>query len=146
MNSRMKKDNFSYSFKTFKPANEVFELLLTIDQWWSGPYEETIKGKSQKLNDEFTFNAGEGAHYSKQKLVELVPNQKIVWLVTDSNLSFLNNTAEWNGSKIHFDLSTEENYTKVTFTHEGLIPQIECYDTCSSAWNGYLENLKKKWN
>jgi hypothetical protein len=142
----MKKDHFSYSFNTPKTANEVFELLLTIDQWWSGLYEETIKGKSQKVNDEFTFNAGEGAHYSKQKLVELVPNKKIVWLVTDSNLSFLNNTAEWNGSKIQFDLSTAENNTKVTFTHEGLIPLIECYNACSSAWNGYLGNLEKRLN
>ena len=45
--------------------------LLNVDQWWSGLYEETIKGKSHHLNDEFTFEAGQGMHYSKQKLVEL---------------------------------------------------------------------------
>jgi hypothetical protein len=140
----MNKDNFSYSFKTSKPINEVFELLLEIEQWWSGLYEENIQGKSQSENDEFTFKAGGGVHYSKQKLIELVPDKKIVWLVTDSNLSFLENTAEWNCTKIRFDLSKDETNTKVIFTHEGLVPQIECYGACSSAWTSYLDNLKKK--
>src|SRR5271170_2087388 len=98
--------NFTYSFKSSKTPAEVFELLLHIEQWWSGQYEETIKGESQKVNDEFTFKAGGGAHYSKQKLVELIPGKRIVWLVTDSKLSFLSDTSEWISTKICFDIST----------------------------------------
>jgi len=142
----MKKGNFSYSFKTSKRAEEIFELLLHIEQWWSGLYDETIKGQSKKLNDVFTFKAGDGAHYTSQKLVELIPNKKVVWLVTDSNLSFLKDTSEWNNTKIGFELSTEGDKTNVQFTHEGLVPKIECYDTCSAGWKGYLDNLKKKLN
>jgi hypothetical protein len=141
---KMKKDNFSYSLKTSKTAHEVFELLLDIEQWWSGLFAETINGKSQNVNDEFTFKAGGGVHYSKQQLIELIPHKKIVWLVTDCNLSFLNKTNEWNGTKIRFDLTGDEKSTTITFTHEGLVPQIECYENCSSAWTGYLANLKKK--
>ncbi len=136
--------DFTYSFTSSKTPAAVFELLLHIDQWWSGQYEETIKGKSEKVNDEFTFHAGGGAHYSKQKLAELIPNKKIVWLVTDSNLSFLSDTGEWTGTKICFDISMEDNKTKVTFTHDGLVPEIECYDACSGGWTKYLEQLKKK--
>ncbi len=141
-----KKGSFSYSFKTSKTADEVYELLLNIDQWWSGLFEENIEGKSKKINDEFSFKAGGGVHYSKQKLVELIPGKKIVWLVTDSNLSFLKAPSEWNGTKICFVISSDKNKTEITFTHEGLVPQIECYDSCSGAWNGYLDNLKKKLN
>ena len=118
--------------------------LLNVDQWWSGPYEETIKGKSHHLNDEFTFEAGQGMHYSKQKLVELVPNKKIAWMVTDSKLTFLNKVDEWTNSKLLFDISKEGDKTLVTFTHDGLTPQIECFNQCSSGWTGYLNNLKKK--
>ena len=138
--------DFTYSFTSSKTPAAVFELLLHIDQWWSGQYEETIKGKSEKINDEFTFRAGGGAHYSKQKLVELIPNKKIVWLVTDSNLSFLSDTGEWIGTKICFDISMEGNQTKVIFTHDGLVPDIECYDACSGGWTKYLKQLKKKLN
>lgn len=99
----MKKENFTYQFTSSKTPESIFELLLNVDQWWSGLYEETIKGKSQQLNDEFTFEAGQGMHYSKQKLVELVPNKKISWLVTDSKLTFLNKVDEWTNSKLSFD-------------------------------------------
>lgn len=53
---------------------------------------------------------------------------------------------EWTGTNINFDISTEENQTKVTFTHNGLTPQFECYEGCSNAWSQYLENLEKELN
>jgi len=136
--------NFTYSFTSSKTPSAIFELLLHIEQWWSGKYEETIKGESEKVNDEFTFKAGGGAHYSKQKLIELIPNKKIVWLVTDSKLNFISDPSEWVGTTFSFDISTEDNKTKVTFMHDGLVPEIECYDACSGGWTQYLEQLKKK--
>lgn len=140
----MKKENFVYRFKSSQSPETVFKLLQNIEQWWSGVYEETIKGKSQKLNDEFSFLAGGGAHYSTQKLVELVPAKRIAWLVTGSKLSFLSKPDEWTGTHFSFDLSADGNETDIIFTHDGLTPQIECYDACSSGWTSYLENLKQK--
>jgi hypothetical protein len=140
----MKKENFVYSFKSSKTPKEIFELLPNVEQWWSGVYGETIKGNSRQVNDEFIFNAGGGAHYSKQKLIELVPNKRIAWLVTDSKLNFLSDASEWTGTRICFDISAEENMTRITFTHDGLVPQVECYDACSSGWTKYLGNLKQK--
>lgn len=133
---------FSYSFTSSKTPSEVFDLLLHIDKWWSGLYAESITGESKAVGDEFSFRAGEGMHYSKQKLVELIPDKKIVWQVTESNLRFLHDQNEWANTKLCFDLSAEEGKTKITFTHVGLLPQIECYDSCSNAWTQYLTNLK----
>ena len=142
----MKESSFKKSFKTSKSAEDVFNLLLDIEQWWSGIYGEEINGESKKIGDEFTFKAGGGAHYSKQKLIELIPNKKVVWLITDSTLSFLSNTGEWINTKIGFTISTEENSTVVTFTHDGLVPQIECYSACSGGWTRYLDKLEEKLN
>lgn len=142
----MSNKNFQFSFTTSHKASDVYHLLLDVKKWWSGIYAETIAGKSKNLNDEFSFSAGGGAHYSKQKLVELLPDKRIKWLVTESNLSFLTKTDEWNNTNICFDIEQLNDKTKVTFTHEGLVPQIECYGGCSSAWTQYLENLKDKIN
>ena len=136
--------NFSFSFQSSHSAEHVFKTLLDVRSWWIGLYDETIKGDSSKLNDEFTFNAGNGAHYTKQKLIEAEPNQRIVWLVTESNLNFVEKTNEWTGTKIRFDISNESGMTKVTFTHEGLVPKFECYNGCAGAWTQYLENLEKR--
>lgn len=139
-------ESYTYKFTTPKSREEIFELLLDVRQWWSGFYGETFEGKSQQLNDEFTFSAGNGMHFSKQRLVEITPNKKIVWLVTQSNLSFLSDPHEWENSKIMFALETVSNKTTITFTHQGLEPHVECYGACTNAWGQYLGNLKKTLN
>lgn len=136
--------NYSFDIDSHQSAKAVFALLLNIKKWWSGIYGETITGKSQKINDEFSFSAGEGMHFTKQKLIELIPYKKIVWEVIASNLSFLENPKEWEHTKLRFDiLEKAGNKTKVTFTHQGLSPEIECYEQCSNAWTQYLNNLRE---
>lgn len=136
--------SFQYRITTSRKPKEVFDYLMDPRNWWVGLFNETIQGRSESINDEFSFKAGDGLHYSNQKLVELIVGKKIVWLVVESNLSFLQNTNEWVGTKIGFDLEQENEQTNVIFTHLGLIPQIECFDGCSSAWTQYLQNLKIK--
>ena len=66
----MSTQNFSYTFTTSKSPEEVFNILIHPKKWWIGFHNENITGNSEKLNDEFTFNAGNGAHNSVRKLVE----------------------------------------------------------------------------
>ena len=142
----MANKNFTYSFETAKGPQEVFGLLTQIPQWWSGLFEETIEGKSEKVNDAFSFAAGGGAHYTEQKVVELVPGKKIVWLVTNANLSFLEKPDEWEGTRFGFTLTEGKKNTQVTFVHEGLVPEVECYGACSTGWMGYLQQLERRLN
>ncbi len=141
-----KKDNkdYTFSFESSKTPKNIFETLLNVRKWWVGLYGEEIKGSSKKLNDEFTFGAGDGMHYSKQRLIELVPNKKIVWQVSESDLIFLKKSDEWTNSKICFEIFRQGNQTQVTFTHQGLVPKIECYNGCAGAWTQYMENLAEK--
>lgn len=137
--------NYSIAIETPKSSKEVFDFLLKIENWWSGVFQESIKGKSIKLNDEFTFSAGGGLHFSRQKLIELIPHKKIVWEVIESHLSFLENPGEWEKTKLRFEIAEiPGKQTKLLFTHEGLIPQIECYNSCTNAWSQYMNNLQSK--
>jgi hypothetical protein len=139
-------NNYTFCFLTDKSSKEIFDLILDVDKWWSGIFGETIAGNSRKIGDEFTFSAGEGMHFSKQKLVELVPYKKIVWEVTESNLSFLGNPKEWENTKLTFDILEDEGKTQIQFMHMGLEPQNECYGGCSTAWTQYFKNLEQKLN
>ena len=136
----MKNKNFTTTLVVDQTPEQVFNAVRNVRGWWSGYYSEEFNGATEKLDDVFTFRAGNGAHYSKQKLVEVIPNKKVVWLITDSNLSFLDKKDEWTGTKVSFDISKKDNKTELVFTHEGLTPEIECYNSCAPAWSQYLKN------
>lgn len=132
--------DFSLTLTTVRTPEEVFKAITNVRGWWSGYYSEEIEGGSERPGDEFTFRAGDGVHYSKQKLVEVIPDKKLVWLVTESELSFVERKHEWTGTRIIFDIFEKEDRTELVFTHEGLNPDFECYEACAPTWTQYLQN------
>ncbi len=72
-------------------------------------------------------------------MIEVVPNKKVEWFVTDSKLNFLNNKSEWTGTKVSFEIAEINNKTQLRFTHQGLVPDIECYSACSNGWSKLIQ-------
>ena len=135
LSGKMNAEDYQTTLTVNGTAHEAFKSINSVTKWWT----ENLEGSSQKLNDEFTVRFGD-VHVSKQKLIEVIPDKKVVWLVTDSNLNFIKNRHEWTGTKISFEISEKDNKTQIRFTHLGLVPSEECFDACSGAWSDYLEN------
>jgi len=132
---KMKNKHFTTTILVDQSPLEVFNAINNVRGWWS----EGIEGNTSKLNDEFTFQVKD-VHYTKHKLTEVVPGEKVVWLTTDSIISFVKDKSEWTGTKIIFDITRAGDKTKLVFTHEGLVPDVECYDACSPAWTEYVQH------
>jgi len=131
----MTSGNFTTAISVDQTPEEAYAAINDVRGWWSGE----IDGPTDKLGEEFTYRYKD-IHYSKQKVIELAPNTKIVWRVVDSALNFVPNTKEWNGTTIVFDIARKGDKTEVRFTHEGLVPEFECFDDCSSAWSFYINS------
>jgi len=128
--------NFSVTYTVNQTPEEVFNAINNVRGWWSG--EPGAKGTTDKLGAVWTYQFRD-LHFTKQKITEFVPGKKVVWQVLDSTLSFVKDTTEWNGSKITFEIAKKGSKTELRFTHVGLVPDVECYGNCSSAWGYYVK-------
>jgi len=131
----MKTSDFTTTISVDQTPQEAFDAINNVRDWWPGE----IEGNTTKLNGEFSYRYKK-MHYSNQKLVEVIPGKKVVWLVTESSLNFVENKSEWTGTKIIFEISEKGNKTQVRFTHQGLVPQFECFDACSNAWTDIIRD------
>src|SRR5690349_20342176 len=122
----MKAQDYTITLTLTATPHDAFKAINSVTKWWT----EDLKGNSEKLNDEFTVRFGD-IHMSKQKLVEVVPDKKVVWLVTDSKLNFVEDKTEWTGTKISFEIFEKNGKTQVRFTHHGLVPDVQCYEGCT---------------
>ncbi len=137
----MQNDSYSTSIEVVASPGHVFDCINDVPEWFK---DKGFEGSSAKLDDEFIFHYGEGyhAHYSKQKLVEFLPVQKVVWLITDSQINWIeNNKEEWTNTRIVFELTADGNKTLLHFTHDGLVPALNCYTNTVLGWNMII----KEW-
>ncbi len=129
----MSNKDFSITMLVEETPAEVFQCINNVRGWWS----ENIEGGTDKLNDEFTYEVKD-LHRCTMKLIEVVPNKKVVWLVLDNYFSFTDDKTEWIGTTIEFEITQNGGKTQVHFTHRGLVPAYECYEICFNAWTGYI--------
>jgi hypothetical protein len=130
----MTKQDFTTTIVVDQTPTQVFNAISNPRAWWSGE----IKGDTTKLNDEFTYRYKD-LHLTKQKVVEMIPDQKVVWLVTESAINYAEDKKEWTGTKISFEIAKQGNKTQLLFTHLGLNPNIECFESCSSSWTQLIQ-------
>ena len=131
----MNNSDFTTTILVEETLSAAFNAINNVRGWWS----EEIEGSTDKLNDVFNYHY-EDVHRCKIKLTEMVPNKKVVWLVLDNYFKFTKDKTEWTGTKVIFDITEKDNKTEIRMTHQGLVPQYECYDICRDSWTNYIQN------
>lgn len=131
----MNTQDFTTTILVNKTPKEAFDAINNVRGWWS----QEIDGTTDTLNSEFNYHYKD-IHRCTMKITELIPAQKVVWLVTDNNFSFTEDKSEWIGNKLVFEISEKDGKTEICFTQEGLTPAYECYNVCNDGWTNYINN------
>jgi hypothetical protein len=134
----MSNQSYNATITVEQSPKEAFDAIRNVRGWWS----EEVTGGTSKVGDKFKYHY-QDAHKCTMKLVELIPNKRVAWLVTDNYFSFIADKTEWKGTKVVFDIAKKGAKTEVHFTHEGLVPAYECYNVCSDAWGSYIRGSLK---
>src|SRR5260370_30658417 len=127
----MNDQDFTTTISVDQTPEEDFGAIKNVRGWWS----EEIEGSTGKLGDEFTYHCKD-VHHCKMKLIEVIPHNKIVWLVVDNRFNFTEDKSEWKGTKIIFEISKKGERSEIRFTHLGLVPQYECFNVVGSEKSG----------
>ncbi len=134
----MNSKDYTSSILVDQTPATAFNAIQNFKAWWS----EEILGNTDRLNDTFFYHYKD-VHLSKIKLTESIPDKKLVYQVLANEFSFTKDKTEWIGTKLIFEITKEGDKTKVVFTHEGLVPEYECYNVCNDAWTSYIQGSLK---
>jgi hypothetical protein len=134
----MSAQSFTTKIIVDQSPEEVFKAIQNVRGWWS----EEIEGNTAELNDQFDYHY-EDIHRCKIKLVEVIKNEKIVWLIEQNYFKFTDDKTEWTGTKPTFEITAKNGKTELTFTHFGLVPEYECFEICRDSWTNYIQKSLK---
>ncbi|MGE8534309.1 MAG: SRPBCC family protein [Chryseobacterium sp.] len=134
----MKSQDFTTSITVDAAPQQVFDAINNVRGWWS----ENIEGSTSVLNSEFAYHYRD-VHRCRIKITEMQPNTRVMWHVLDNNFNFIEDKTEWVDTHIVFDIHEKEGKTELTFTHQGLVPEGECYEVCHDAWTHYIQDSLK---
>jgi hypothetical protein len=131
--------NFTSTINVDATPRIAFDAIRDFRAWWS----EEIEGDTGELNETFFYHYRD-IHLCKLQLVEAIPEKRLVYRVLANRFNFIKDQKEWVNTSLIFDIRQEGDKTKVTFTHEGLVPDYECYEVCHEAWTNYIQNSLRK--
>ncbi|WP_152361863.1 SRPBCC family protein [Microlunatus speluncae] len=120
---------------TTAPLGDVYAAVSTIDGlagWWTADTggDATVGGKI-----EFRFQDAPPPGGFDMLVRENEAGQRVVWEVVGG-------ADEWIGTTIYFELSTEDDYTIVLFSHRGWREPVPFMHHCSTKWATFLMSLK----
>lgn len=134
----MESNSYTTEFWVDETPDNVFAAIADVRGYWS----PTIDGDTAQQGDEFVYS-DEGIRFSRFRVAEVVPGQRVVWQVLDSHLDFVDEHDEWTGTRVLFEVTPQERGTRLHFTHEGLSPTKECFSACSRGWDGVINQSLK---
>jgi hypothetical protein len=146
INKNYTETNYTIEIEFAKSPVDVFNHVIDLSKWWP----EEFEGESIKLNTEFVFRTGD-THYSKNKVVEFVPNKKVVWLTTGSIRKTDN--YDWTGTKFIFELTPKGSGTLLKFTYDGVVLENEtgrlvqiCDMTIKELFYNFINDGKERFH
>ena len=111
---------------------KIYEAITTkhgIASWWSTHNNAKPEAGS-------TYRISFGSDYYKDiKIIELIPNKKVVWQILDAH-------PEWVNTTVSFDISMGANSAELRFNHAGWQEYTDMFGQCNHHWGVYLQNLK----
>jgi uncharacterized protein YndB with AHSA1/START domain len=126
------RDSFHSTMSIAATPEAVLAALSTpeaVTSWWGPAIGSADAGGTLVVS----FMGG------RQRIVMHVEpafENRAVWAVKECPL-----TPDWIGTTIFFDVTEAGDGAMLYFRHQGLTPELECFDMCHEGWTHFLASL-----
>jgi uncharacterized protein YndB with AHSA1/START domain len=126
------RDSFHSTMSIAATPEAVLAALSTpeaVTSWWGPAIGSADAGGTLVVS----FMGG------RQRIVMHVEpafENRVVWAVKECPL-----TPDWIGTTIFFDVTEAGDGAMLYFRHQGLTPELECFDMCHEGWTHFLASL-----
>jgi len=116
-----------------------------MSDWWT-----PMSRKFMKIGDQVQADFGEKSYWKFEAQTLNAPNLIELRCCAANHIYeglSLDDKEEWLGSVLQFKIQDENGKIKITLTHQGLTPDLKCYEVCEQGWDHYfLDSLLKFLN
>ena len=117
------------------PPSTVYDAIATIDgirRWWT-PLAEG--GDAPGALIELRFQGLD--EVVAMRVDGLEPSHQVGW-------TCIRHTGhpEWEGTRISFEVRPHGEGCLLALTHEGLVPELHCFEQCQSGWRHFLGSIR----
>ncbi len=138
----MTQNNYERTIKTTASGADAYAALTTgIAQWWTSD-----AGSFEKLGDvaKFGFNGRRGYWTFKAKSLESdhIELECVEALhIHEGHPKEIE--TEWLGTRAIWDIRETAGGTEIHFVHDGLTPDLLCFEVCEAGWDMFfVDSLK----
>ena len=121
-----------------KPETVYEAITKDIDKWWT-----ELSNQALQVGDRLVVRFEKTTSWV-MTVSEAFQDRSLVWKVAEANhdLEGITKKDEWKGTTIKWKIVENETGSKVTLTHQGLVPELECFEICQAGWGHFLGSLK----
>ncbi len=131
--------SYQQKITVYASPSQVYEALTTgYDHWWT-----TTKGKSFiNEGDRIKFTFAPNVSYWTMQAKTLTPNKRVELECVDANHIMVDkpnsSSIEWLGTTMIWNIEPDGDRTNIHFVHNGLTPELHCYEVCEAGWDMFF--------
>lgn len=139
----MQSQNYQKNILVNASAKDAFRALTSGHSMWWTPCD----GAFTRIGDRIKFTFPPQESFWTFEAKDLIPAQLVTLLCVDAHHIILGQSdaslTEWLDTTLRFKITAEGDQTKIDMEHDGLVPDLDCYDVCKAGWDHFfLRSLK----
>ncbi len=141
----MNAKNYSKTIRVKANPEDAFRALTTgYDQWWT-----ITDNQFTEIGDRIKFTFPPHVSYWTFEAKRLEPNNTVELECVEAFHIIMDKPdapeTEWLGTRARWRIEPCGEETDIHFEHEGLTPDLHCYEVCETGWDMFFVNSLKAY-